>query len=319
MNLHQLKVFYYVAQCLSFSKASEELHISQPAVSVQVRKLEEETGVELIEQIGKKLYLTEPGAQLKGYAEEIFAAERQAENMLADYRGLNTGELIIGTSSTLGTYYVPQLLTEFRRHFPKLEVSFKMGNTEWAEEQILKNQVDMALVERDLAHASDCSMMPFLNDHLVVIAGPDHPFVGQEITAAQLATQPFILREPGSNSRKVFRTLMSQRGLPIQILMELESPEAIKRLVSSGLGLGIASALTLEWEVACGRLKVLRVADFVMERQFAIVWHKDKKPNRASLAFTDFVCCYTSAHQDLLADCECARSPAPDVRKIVQV
>lgn len=308
MNLHQLKVFYYVAQCLSFSKASEELHISQPAVSVQVRKLEEETGVELIEQIGKKLYLTEPGTQLRCYAEEIFTAEREAENMLVDYRGLNTGELIIGTSSTLGTYYVPQLLTEFRRNFPKLEVSLKMGNTEWAEEQVLKNQVDMALVERDLARASDFSIMPFLNDRLVVIAAPDHPFVGKQINAELLSSQPFILREPGANSRKVFRTIMTQKELPIQILMELESPEAIKRLVSSGLGLAVASQLTLEWEIACGRLKILDVADFIMERQFAIVWHKDKKPSRASLAFTDFVCCYASDHQDLLADCECTRS-----------
>lgn len=307
MNLHQLRVFYYVGQCLSFSKASEELGISQPAVSVQVRKLEEEIGVELVEQIGKKLYITEPGQHLKVYAERIFAAEREAENMLNEYRGLNAGELIIATSSTLGTYYVPPLLTEFRQQFPKLEVMLRMGNTEWAEEQLLKNTVDLALVEGDLARASEFTIMPFLNDQLVIIASPEHPFVGKEITASQLSSEPFILREPGSNTRNVFRSIMTQREIPIKILMELESPEAIKRLVSSGLGLGVASKLTLEWEVACGRLAPLFVSDLTMERQFAIVWHKDKKLNRASQAFIDFICRYASQHSDFLTDCECIR------------
>lgn len=307
MNLHQLRVFYYVGQCLSFSRASEELGISQPAVSVQVRKLEEEIGVELVEQIGKKLYLTEPGRNLKVYAEKIFAAEREAENMLSEYRGLSAGELIIATSSTLGTYYVPPLLTEFRQQFPKLEVTLRMGNTEWAEEQLIKNTVDLALVEGDLARTAEFSIMPFLNDQLVVIASPQHPFVGQEITANQLSSEPFVLSEPGSNTRKVFRSIMTKREIPIRVLMELESPEAIKRLVSSGLGLGVASKLTLEWEVACGRLAPLFVTDLNMERQFAIVWHKDKKPNRVGQAFVDFVCRYASLHRDFLTDCECAR------------
>ncbi len=307
MNLHQLRVFYYVAGCLSFSRASEELGISQPAVSVQVRKLEEEIGAELIEQLGKKLYLTEPGQRLQGYAERIFTAEREAENMLGDYRGLNAGELIIATSSTLGTYYVPPLLAEFRQQFPNLEVTLKMGNTEWAEDQLLKNTVDLALVEGDLAHASEFSIMPFLNDQLVVFASPQHPFVGKAITAAQLSSEPFVLREPGSNTRKIFRSIMTEREIPIQILMELESPEAIKRLVSSGLGLGVLSKLTLEWEVACERLAPLDVIDLNIERHFSIVLHKDKKPNRASQAFIDFVCRYASQHRDFLSDCECAR------------
>lgn len=307
MNLHQLRVFYFVAQCLSFSKASEELHISQPAVSVQVRKLEEEVGVELIEQIGKKLYLTGPGENLKVYAERIFSAEREAENMLGDFRELNSGELIISTSSTLGTYYVPPLLTEFRQQFPKLEVTLKMGNTEWAEEQIIKNKADIALVEGDVLHSTELTVMPFLHDRLVIIASPDHPLAGKEINADQLSLHPFVLREPGSNTRKVFRSIMMKREIPIHILMELESPEAIKRLVSSGLGLGVASKLSLEWEVSCGRLAILDVVDLNIERKFAIVWHKDKKPNRASNVFTDFICRYASVHQDFLTDCECVR------------
>lgn len=307
MNLHQLRVFYYVALSLSFSRASEELGISQPAVSVQVRKLEEEIGIELIEQIGKKLYLTEPGQHLKDYAERIFAAEHEAENMLNNYRGLEAGELIIATSSTLGTYYVPALLTEFRQQFPKLEVTLRIGNTEWAEDQLLKNSVDLGLMEGDLAHASEFSMMPFLNDQLVIIAAPQHPFVGREISARQLSSEPFLLREPGSNTRKLFRSTMTQRDIPFQVLMELESPEAIKRLVSSGLGLGVASKLSLEWEVACGRLTPLYVSDLNIERQFAIVWHKDKTLNRAGQAFIDFVCRYASLHRDFLTDCECAR------------
>lgn len=196
MNLHQLRVFFHVARCLSFSKASEELHISQPAVSVQVRKLEEEVGVELIEQIGKKLYLTEPGKMLQEYAGRIFASEREAENMLNDFRGLNTGELVIGASSTLGTYFVPDLLSEFRLQFPKLEVSMKMGNTEWAEEQTLRNTVDMAIVEGDVSHTTELSVMPFFNDELVVIASPTHPLVDRELTTADLAGQPFICGNP---------------------------------------------------------------------------------------------------------------------------
>lgn len=296
MNLHQLRVFYYVAQCLSFSKASEELHISQPAVSVQVRKLEEEVGVELVEQLGKKLYLTEAGEQLKVYAEKIFTEEREAENMLGDYREINRGELIIGTSSTLGTYYVPPLLTEFRQQFPKLEITLKIGNTEWAEKQILKNSVDLALLEGELIHSSDFTVIPFLQDQLVIIAAPDHPLAGKEITAEDLAGYPFVLRESGSNSRKVFRSYMRQREIPIKVLMELESPEAIKRLVSSGLGLGIASKATLAWELACNHLTILEVQDLHLECQFAIVRHKDKKPNRISRVFTDFVCRYASEH-----------------------
>lgn len=307
MNLHQLRVFYYVASCLSFSKASEELHISQPAVSVQVRKLEEEVGVELIEQIGKKLYLTEPGTALQEYAGRIFAAEREAENMLNDFRGLNTGELVIGASSTLGTYFVPDLLSEFRLQFPKLEVSMKMGNTEWAEDQVLRNSVDMAIVEGDVSHTAELSVMPFFNDELVLIASPDHPFVGKDLKTSDLAGLSFVLREPGSNTRKLFRAAMTEREIPIHVLMELESPEAIKRLVSSGAGLSMISKLTLEWEISCGRLTVLNVTDLHLERHFSIVWHKDKKPNKAMQAFTDFVCRYASRHQDFLSDCECTK------------
>lgn len=307
MNLHQLRVFFHVARCLSFSRASEELHISQPAVSVQVRKLEEEIGVELIEQIGKKLYLTEPGKLLQEYAERIFTTEREAESMLSDFRGLNTGELAIGVSSTLGTYYVPGMLAEFRQQFPKLDVTMKMGNTEWVEEQILKNLVDMAIVSGELGHSGELSIMPFLHDELVIIAAPNHPLAGKELTISDLAGQPFLMREPGSNTRKVFRAAMIERDIPLHVLMELESTEAIKRLVSSGVGLSVASKLTLEWEVSCGRLVVLNVTDLNMERDFSMVWHKDKKPNRAMQAFTDFVCRYASTNRDFLTDCECTR------------
>lgn len=305
--MHQLRVFYHVAECLSFSRASEELHISQPAVSVQVRKLEEETGIELIEQIGKKLYLTEPGRLLKSYAEKIFVLEREAENMLNDFRGLDTGELVVAASSTLGTYYVPPLLAEFNQQFPKLEVTLRMGNTEWVEEQVAKNAVDMGIVGGELSHPSDFRLMPFLQDELVVIAAPDHPLAGKTITSYDLAGMPFILREPGSNTRKLFRAAMTEREIPIHVIMDLESTEAIKRLVSSGVGLGVDSKLTLEWELACGRLAVLHVTDLRLTRQFAMVWHKDKKPNRAAQMFTDFVCRYASLHQDFLQDCECAR------------
>lgn len=307
MNLHQLRVFFHVAQCLSFSKASEELHISQPAVSVQVRKLEEEIGVELIEQIGKKLYLTDPGLQLQRYAENIFSAEREAETMLSEFRGLNTGRLVVGASTALGTYFVPSLLAEFRQAFPKLDVTLKIGNTDWVEEQVSRNAVDMALVVDEHAEIPELTSMPFLNDELVVIAAPNHPLVGKEILVKDLAGQPFFIREPGSNTRKVFKNAMSQLDIPFRTLMELESTEAIKRLVSSGVGLGVASKLTLEWEVGCERLAILDIADLQMERQFSLTWHKDKKPNRAAQAFIDFVCRYASSHQDYLKDCECTR------------
>lgn len=307
MNLHQLRVFFHVASCLSFSKASEELHISQPAVSVQVRKLEEEVGVELIEQIGKKLYLTEPGRMLQEYAGRIFASEREAENMLNDFRGLNTGELVIGASSTLGTYFLPDLLSEFRLQFPKLEVTMKMGNTEWAEEQIVRNSVDMAIVEGDISHTAEFSVISFFHDEMVVIASPTNPLVGRDLITADLAGQPFILREPGSNTRKIFRSAMTEREIPIHVLMELESPEAIKRSVFSGVGLSVVSKLTLEWEISCGRLAILNVSDLNLERHFSMVWHKDKKPNKAMQAFTDFVCRYASSHQDFVSDCECTK------------
>lgn len=295
MNLHQLRVFLYAARYLNFSHASEELGMSQPTVSVHIRKLETELGLELIEQIGKSLYLTEPGRRLMEYADRIFALERDAEMMLSNYRGLN-GCLRIGVSSDLGTYYVPKLLVDFCQLIPALNVTMKVGNTKWVKEHILKNTVDMAVVSGELPSPAQFDVIPFLHDELVVIAAPNHPLAGKTLGASDLFGQPFILRERDSNTRTVFQHAMLDRNLQFHVLMELENTEAIKRLISSGAGLGVVTKLALDWEISANRLVILNVADLHLGRDSFIVWYKDKKPTRSMQAFTDFVCRYASNH-----------------------
>jgi DNA-binding transcriptional LysR family regulator len=289
MNLNHLALFRAVAQEGSFTRGAERAYVSQPAVSKQVSELERALGTVLFERIPRGVRLTEAGELLLGYAQRLFALEADAERALAELRGLERGHLRLGASLTIGAYVLPELLGEFHRRYPGVALSVEIANTEAVEHMILEGHVDLGLTE-GFWESEELVATTFQEDTLVVIAPPTHPLLAQSpLTAERLCAEPLILREHGSGTRAVAERAFAARGLTLLALMSLGSIEAIKRAVAAGIGLAIVSGLTLDLELAAGRLAVLPLADLVMQRPLHLLFRRSASESRATRAFRELL------------------------------
>ena len=288
LTLRQLAVFEAVARHSNFSRAAQELHLSQPAASMQVKQLEENIGLPLFEQLGKKIFLTEAGQELLHYARGIRQQLDEAETTLEELKGLHRGTLHLTMAST-ANYFAPQLLAAFHQKYPDARVQLDVTNRAGLIEAVRNNTTDMAIMGRPPAGLGLVGT-PFMDNPLVIIAPPTHPLASRKrIALAELADEPFIVRESDSGTRIATERFFAEHGIQMIAGMEMNRSEAIKQAVMAELGLGIVSLHTLEMELALKRLVVLKVEDFPIMRQWHIVYREGKRFAAIPKAFKEFV------------------------------
>lgn len=297
ITLRQLQIFEATARLGGYTRAAEALHLSQPAVSMQTRQLEEQAGMPLFDQIGKKIHLTDAGRALYRHAQAILSQVREAQLELEEMRGVRRGHLDITIAST-ANYFAPQILAAFCQRHPEVKVSLDVSNREHILTQLGETDKDLAIMGRP-PEDSELVAHPFMENPLVVIAAPGHPLVGaRAIPPARLAEDPFISREPGSGTRMAAERFFDAAGVRLATAMEMSSNEAIKQAVQAGLGWGVVSIHTLELELALGRLAILDVAGFPILRHWYAVHRPGKRFSSVAQSFLDFV---MNEADDLLA------------------
>jgi LysR family transcriptional regulator, low CO2-responsive transcriptional regulator len=288
LTLRQFRVFEAVARHLSFSRAAEELHLSQPAVSMQVKGIEKILGLPLTEQLGKKIFLTEAGREVLHASRTITARLDDLQANLAQLQGINSGRLNLAVTSTVNAV-ATNILVRFRGQHPGVSIHLGVANRELVLEQLTANRIDLAIMGQ-VPDGLELEATRILDNPLVAIAPPDHAFVrAKKLSLRELASEPFLVREAGSGTRAVMTRFFAEKGLDLRSSMEMSSNEAIKLAVQAGLGLGILSLQTLELELAQKRLAVLNVEGFPIMRHWYVVHRADKRLSPAAQAFKDFV------------------------------
>jgi DNA-binding transcriptional LysR family regulator len=288
LTLHQLRIFRAVARHRSFTAAAAELHLTQSAVSVQIRILGGLLGTPPFELIGKKVHLTEAGRLLEVYASRIEGWLREMTQDFAAFREDGTGLVRIGASTSIGTYYLPPLLAEFSARYPRIRTTLAIENSAHIEERLLTNEFDLGFIGT-AGTSRDLVSEPFLEDEIFFGAGPGHPLArARSLTPERLSQERIVIREAGSATRATMEAHLSRRGIFFPHFMELGSVEAIKQVVMSGLGIGYFSALTVCNETSAGWLVRLRVSGLSAGRTFFIVQHRLKKATPMLTSFTAF-------------------------------
>lgn len=287
-TLRQLQVFEAVARHLSFSRAAEELHLSQPGVSMQIKQLDEMAGLPLFEQIGKKIFLTEAGQEVYRTSQTIAQQVSDLDESLNRLKGLDTGELKISAVST-AKYFAPRLLAAFGQLHPHVSVRLDVGNREKLLAALANNDTDLVIMGRP-PEALDLEAHAFMDNPLVIIAPPNHPLAGQsQIPATRLEGETFIMRESGSGTRAATERFFGEHGARLTAGMEMNSNIAIQRAVEAGLGLGLVSRHTLDMELVLGRLVVLDVVDTPIQRHWYMVNRPGKRFSAAAQSFIEFM------------------------------
>jgi DNA-binding transcriptional LysR family regulator len=277
LNVHQLKIFHSVARAGSFSRAAEELRITQPSVSIQVRELERALGAELFDQIGKRIFLTEAGKVLDEYAGRVLGLLEEAERAIRELRGLPGGSLRVGAGNTPGTFLLPPLLGALRQRFPDAEIVLDIAGTRRVYESILRNEIDVGVVDTGIRHEA-LVHFPYRSDEMVTIAAPGTALTQQgEVTAADVIRERLILRERGSGTREVVEQAFRSLGLVPTSAMEIPSNETIVNAVAAGLGVGILSRLAVEDAERTRRVQVVPVRDLRAVRTLWVVRHREKR------------------------------------------
>jgi len=288
VSLRQLQIFDAIARLGSFTRASKALYITQPTVSMQIKKLENCVGLPLFEQIGKQTYLTEAGKIIRRHTQHVLDALANMEMEIADMQGLKTGHLRLAVVTT-AKYFAPRALGKFCELYPGVDVSLKVTNRERLLQRLEDNADDLYIIGHP-PESKDVIFEPYLANPLVVLAPRDHPLAGQSnIQPKQLAQYPFIMREQGSGTRMATEDFFEKQKIELNIRMELGSNEAIKHAIDAGLGLSVLSRHTLSLEGVQGPLSVLDVKGFPLSWQWHIGHNKGKHLSVIAETFLNFI------------------------------
>jgi DNA-binding transcriptional LysR family regulator len=288
VTMRQLQIFSSAARHLSFSRTSEELHLTQPAVSMQIKQLEDSAGIPLFERIGKRVFLTEAGSELYRYAQQILGAIKDAEEILGAMKGLEGGRLTIGVVST-AKYFAPKLLALFNERHPKLELKLLVNNREAVVQMLSRSEIDLAVMGT-APKQLDAVAAPFARHPLVVVAHPGHPLAHRKrIPLTALEGETFIVREPGSGTRSAMERFFSEHRIKVRVGMEISSNETIKQAVMAGMGISFISQHTIGLELATEQLVMLRVEGLPVMRQWCVVHRAEKRLSPAADAFKYFM------------------------------
>jgi len=296
----RLQVFQTVARLLSFTKAAEELHMTQPAVTFQVRQLEEQFNTRLFDRTHNRISLTDAGKRVYECADRIFELYAEMDNAVRELTGDISGVLILGASTTVAEYMLPALLGDFKDKNPEVTIRLKVANTDGIVSMVENNTIDLGIVEAPVNNKNlvvdKCRM-----DQLVVIVPPSHQLAKEKtITLEALIQHPFICREEGSGTREVMIEHMNGEGLntrDLNVAMELGSLEAIKGAVEAGMGVSILSRATISKELKLGSLVAINL-DPPINRPFSFVHQKQKFRVRAMEELLSFARNYCEEHKN---------------------
>ena len=275
VNPHHLRSFLAVFRHLNYTRAGEELFLSQPAVSRQIKQLEGDLGVRLIEQIGKSLLPTDAGRALATEAERLLGAMERAAESVRAHMSATHGSLRLGASSTPGFYLVPEVLGRFHRSHPSVDLHYVVENSLRIEQMLLRNELDLGFVGARLS-SGDIHHERILEDQIVCFTSPGHPLAQRQVTTQDLADEMRVSREQGSATRRLFEEWLTARGTRLGRSIELRCPEAVKVLVAAGIGYSAISAFAITSELRAGRLVQLVLKDLVLRRPIYLVHHREK-------------------------------------------
>ena len=289
MNLHQLEIFYTVAQRKSVTGAAAELNLTQPAVSLQIRTLERHCGVVLFERGGAKLRLTQAGEALYRCAVSMLHTRDEARRMMDELAAATKGKLVLGGNTTGGMYLLPRVIRAFRQEFPETEITLQVDATERLYESALQNVLDMALVggpttDRRFGVEAVCL------DNVVLIVSPEHRFAATGTVALkELKSEPCVLPQLGSRTRQLVERRLKAAGVTLRIVMQLPGTEAVKKAVEANLGIGFVSSYAVEREAALGDLKLIAIDGFQITRHMELIYRRQKYFSPVAQRFREFV------------------------------
>lgn len=271
VTLRQLRFLQEVARQGSFTRAGEALYVSQPTVSGAIGELERQAGLPLVESVGRRVQLTHAGKLLCAHGERVLLELSDAEKELAGLKDGQSGRLLVGASSTPGTYLLPAILGVFQASHPMVEISLEITDTQDVLNRVLDGRLDLGVVG-EAAFPTALTAETFREETLVLILAPGHPLARREqLTARDLEAQPFVLRERGSSTREVLQRTLERQGIRLRVVMELGNTEAVKKAVAAGLGISLVSEHAVELEARAGELVTRRVPDLDPRRGLFIV------------------------------------------------
>jgi DNA-binding transcriptional LysR family regulator len=295
MEDHKLKAFCTVAETKSFSKTSEIIHLTQPAVSLQIQALEEIYETKLFDRSSSAVTLTPAGEVLYKYAKEILALYASAEKVIGKLIGLVKGSITIGACSNIGNYLLPSVITNFKKTHPNIKIHLLVSNTKRVVEMLNSGYIDLGLVEGD-AVKQKMNVKKLISDELLLIVSPNHPWAKKkEVSISDLTKEPFIFREAGSGTRQMIEKFLARHGITPQdmkISIVLGSTEAIKDAVENGLGVSIISRWAARKENKYGTLRLLNLKEEKMVRDFSLIINKNSISTNALDEFLTFLKSY---------------------------
>lgn len=290
LNLNQLRIFHSVATLLSFTRAAEKLHLTQPGISKHIGALEAHYGNQLFDRLGKKVALTQAGEILFEAITKMFHLIDEADTRISDLKGLAGGRLNIGASIMIGTYILPKVLAKFKQRHPAVDIAIDISLSEQIENKVLSNALEVGLIGH---HASDIRLVVqrFKRDKMALIVSADHDWAGRKspVDLRELLDQPFLLPQQGSGTRKILEVLFQQSGMKPKQTMELGTTEGVKKAVEAGLGISILSDHIVQSELANGRIKSLKVKGAGLRRDLYVVYRKDRYLSAATQTFLKYL------------------------------
>jgi DNA-binding transcriptional LysR family regulator len=295
MEDHKLKVFCTVAETKSFSKTSEIIHLTQPAVSLQIQALEEMYETKLFDRSSSKVTLTPAGEVLYKYAKDILSLYVSAEKVIGEMTGLVKGSITIGAGSTIGNYLLPSVISDFRKAHPKIKVHLFVANMQRVIELLYAGNINLGLVEGDVKRQK-MFVEKLISDELLLIVPIHHPWAKRkEVSVAELIDEPFILREAGSGTRQTIEKFLARHGITLQnmkVSMVLGSTQAIKEAVENGLGVSIISRWSARKELRFGTLHTLNFKEEKMVRNFSLITYRNSVSSHAIEEFLSYLKSY---------------------------
>lgn len=287
-TLRQLDTFIEIARAESVSKAAEKLHVTQPAISMQLRQLEEALGVPLVEPAGRNIRLTAAGREVEAFAIAALAQLRQLDDTVADLRGLQHGQVDLGVVST-AKYFVPMLLVQFRKRYPGIDIRMQIHNREVMMNLLQRNELDLIIMGR-VPDGLDCSSTPFATNPLAIVSAPGHPLSRRKRAPLSILDgAEFVVREKGSGTRAAMERLFIEHAITPKIVMEMPSNESIKQAIMAGMGLTFLSLRTVRHELASGHLTLLDLEGLPLIREWHVAHLRSKRHAPAAVMLKEFL------------------------------
>lgn len=293
MDIRKLEAFAKVVELKSFSRAAEQLLLSQPTVSEHVRSLEDELGQRLLDRLGRVVEPTPVGLVLYGYVRRILGLRAEAVEAVAQFGNRLVGRITVGAGTIPGTYVLPELIGRFRRRYPSIKATLQISSSQIVADAVLAGDLELGVVGAKWVQKR-LHWTKLFSDELTLVIPSDHRWASKEsVTMAELVKEPFVMREPGSGTRRVFAHILVKYGISegdLQEVAEMGSTAAIKEAVKAGMGISVLSRCAVQDELECGRLKVLSLAEQDLKRSFYLIQRNRRVISPVATLFCEYLC-----------------------------